>query len=362
LKRDGYDTVFLYGGRGLFDGMASYALNNGWDRFLEHNPPFHDDFTNATVIVASPSSFTTFNACAGKEPGEPSHANNTGGHSIWYKATATSNGVVRLNTVGSDFDTLLAVYTGNAVNSLTLIASNDDITFPTVEQSALSFAAVNGTSYYIAIDGYDGAVGQLVLNINPPLNDAFTNCQSLSGASGHTNGYTIGATKETGEPNHNGDFGGHSIWYCWTAPASGMVSFDTTGSSFDTLLAVYTGSAVNALTRVASDNDSGGSFTSRVVFNVSAGQLYHIAIDGVTGATGNLVLNWIPASRLTIQHLSSTTYALTLNGGQGTYSLQGSSDLAHWTNLTTLILNGSSQQYNDNNAGSFPRRFYRAVR
>jgi phosphoglycerol transferase MdoB-like AlkP superfamily enzyme len=48
LKRDGYNTVFLYGGRGLFDGMASYALNNGWDRFLEHNPPFHDDFPNAT--------------------------------------------------------------------------------------------------------------------------------------------------------------------------------------------------------------------------------------------------------------------------------------------------------------------------
>jgi phosphoglycerol transferase MdoB-like AlkP superfamily enzyme len=51
LKRDGYDTVFLYGGRGLFDGMASYALNNGWDQFLEHNPPFHDDFTNATFTT-----------------------------------------------------------------------------------------------------------------------------------------------------------------------------------------------------------------------------------------------------------------------------------------------------------------------
>jgi phosphoglycerol transferase MdoB-like AlkP superfamily enzyme len=35
LKRDGYDTVFLYGGRGLFDGMRSYTLRNGWDRFIE---------------------------------------------------------------------------------------------------------------------------------------------------------------------------------------------------------------------------------------------------------------------------------------------------------------------------------------
>ena len=35
LKRDGYETLFLYGGRGLFDGMRAYALENGWDRFIE---------------------------------------------------------------------------------------------------------------------------------------------------------------------------------------------------------------------------------------------------------------------------------------------------------------------------------------
>jgi phosphoglycerol transferase MdoB-like AlkP superfamily enzyme len=35
LKRDGYATVFLYGGRGVFDGMRSYAVRNGYDRFIE---------------------------------------------------------------------------------------------------------------------------------------------------------------------------------------------------------------------------------------------------------------------------------------------------------------------------------------
>jgi len=35
LKRDGYNTLFLYGGRGVFDGMRSFALNNGYDRFIE---------------------------------------------------------------------------------------------------------------------------------------------------------------------------------------------------------------------------------------------------------------------------------------------------------------------------------------
>jgi phosphoglycerol transferase MdoB-like AlkP superfamily enzyme len=35
LKRDGYATAFLYGGRGIFDGMRSYAVRNGYDRFIE---------------------------------------------------------------------------------------------------------------------------------------------------------------------------------------------------------------------------------------------------------------------------------------------------------------------------------------
>ena len=35
LKRDGYNTLFLYGGRGLFDGMKSFTTSNGYDRFIE---------------------------------------------------------------------------------------------------------------------------------------------------------------------------------------------------------------------------------------------------------------------------------------------------------------------------------------
>ena len=46
LKRDGYNTLFLYGGRGLFDGMRAYAMNNGWDRFIEQK-----DFANPTFAT-----------------------------------------------------------------------------------------------------------------------------------------------------------------------------------------------------------------------------------------------------------------------------------------------------------------------
>lgn len=45
LKRDGYATIFLYGGRGIFDGMRSYALNNGYERFIERKHFEHPTFT-----------------------------------------------------------------------------------------------------------------------------------------------------------------------------------------------------------------------------------------------------------------------------------------------------------------------------
>jgi arylsulfatase A-like enzyme len=47
LKRDGYSTVFLYGGRGVFDGMRSYAVRNGYDRFIEQKHFEHPTFTTA---------------------------------------------------------------------------------------------------------------------------------------------------------------------------------------------------------------------------------------------------------------------------------------------------------------------------
>lgn len=45
LKRDGYSTLFLYGGRGVFDGMRSFALRNGYDRFIEEKHFEHPTFT-----------------------------------------------------------------------------------------------------------------------------------------------------------------------------------------------------------------------------------------------------------------------------------------------------------------------------
>ena len=69
---------------------------------------------------------------------------------------------------------------------------------------------------------------------------------------------------------------------------------DTLGSGFDTVLAVYTGSAVNNLTQIAANDNAGtGIETSEVSFQFDSGQTYHIVVDGKTASdTGNVILNY----------------------------------------------------------------------
>src|SRR3954469_2646131 len=90
------------------------------------------------------------------------------------------------------------------------------------------------------------AVGNPPARAQPP-NDDFPGT-TISGRSGSVAGTNVGATKQTGEPGIAGNAGGASIWYTWTAPTTGGYSFDTCGSDFDTLLAVYSGDTVDALT------------------------------------------------------------------------------------------------------------------
>ncbi|MBD2502393.1 DUF4347 domain-containing protein [Anabaena azotica] len=124
----------------------------------------------------------------------------------------------------------------------------------------------------------------------PSANDNFANRIILTGNVGSSTGNNVGATSEIGEPTQSGST--NSIWWSWTAPASGNVTFDTIGSNFDTYLFVYRGSAVNNLTLVTSNDDISGSTASRVSFAVTAGTTYHIAVDGFSSNTGNIILNY----------------------------------------------------------------------
>lgn len=101
------------------------------------------------------------------------------------------------------------------------------------------------------------------------------------------------ADKEPDEPDHAGNAGGASLWFEWTAPLDGEVTFTTQRSTIRTLLAVYTGSELSDLAPVASDagTESGPAY-SEVAFHAEGGTTYRVAVDGFDGARGMIALGW----------------------------------------------------------------------
>lgn len=163
----------------------------------------------------------------------------------------------------------------------------------------------------------------------PPSNDAFASAAAPTlGTGGSVTGTTANATRETGEPLHAGITGSGSVWYRFTPTAAGTLTLSTEGSSIDTVLGVYSGTAVSALTTLGSNNDvAAGSTWSKVVVPVSANVTYRVAVAGAS-ATGPVALRWTvsPALLITTSTLSAATvgspYSATLagTGGLGTYS------------------------------------------
>ena len=155
----------------------------------------------------------------------------------------------------------------------------------------------DGASYNVVVANELDAVSSppaaiRIDNQGLDLTDDFINAITFSAANGLGLGGNFLATPEPGEPNHAGKSGGASVWMNWVAPEDGIVTFSTRGSTFDTLLAAYVGQTVDALTEVVSDEDGGNFLNSTLSFNAVAGNVYHIAIDGLAGAQGYIVLNW----------------------------------------------------------------------
>jgi subtilisin family serine protease len=134
---------------------------------------------------------------------------------------------------------------------------------------------------------------QLVINYVPPTtpNDHFANARVLEGPSGLVDASNQFATREHLEPFHGGNQGGRSIWFRWTSPESGVLTLVTTNVTYDTLLGVYTGTRVDQLTTIASNDDAVfGSRFSKVSFGVEADVVYSIAVDGFAGSSGQAEL------------------------------------------------------------------------
>jgi subtilisin family serine protease len=182
----------------------------------------------------------------------------------------------------------------------------------------------------VDVAGNVGSSVSIAVNYMPqdPVNDHFANATPLEGESGVVAGDNIRATKEHNEPNHAGNEGGHSVWWKWEAPSEGAFSLTTINSTFDTLLAVYTGDGLSDLTLVAANDDApNGGTHSAVTVAARSNVTYRIAVDGFGGLSGDI--------RLGYSFTPSAVYHLTTVAGEGGTVTPASGDFP--ANTTIVI-------------------------
>ena len=247
------------------------------------------------IDVFTGSSLTSLTSVAG---GSPATFTTTAG--VTYAIAATGFGpTVELSLALSTLRIVApaegASFTagGNIVLSAAAMASDGPLTqvqffandqvVGTIRRSPyrVSWQNVPAGTYSLTAVGTDG-LGRahisppvtITVQSPPPRNDNFVNRTVIRGSWISLTNSNIGATSEPGEPDIAGTYWGNSIWWTWTAPASGRVTLSTT--SFLTAFGVYTGNAVSNLTAVA------GGYSS-VDFEATAGTTYNIAAVGWTG-------------------------------------------------------------------------------
>ncbi|MBI5766369.1 MAG: S8 family serine peptidase [Verrucomicrobia bacterium] len=246
------------------------------------NRPFNDEFASRSVLSGPGVAVRSNNVGATPETGEPAHAGAPASTTLWWQWTATTTGTATISTIGSDYDTVLAIYTGTALASLTPVAQNDDV--GSLKTASVTFPTVGNTTYLIAVGGKGGAGGLTYVSIgSAPANDDFAGATSLASAeSVLSTGTNLHGSSQAGEPAILGHSPVSSVWYRWTAPRSGRFQLAAFSFVFDTLLAVYTGSEPTGLTLVAAGDDTGvegANSDSLVTFQATGGVTYTFKVD-----------------------------------------------------------------------------------
>ena len=321
----------------------------------------------ALTVSSGTATGTGTTTSATAEAGEPAHLDQTAAASIWWKWTPASGGLAQIDTLGSTFFTRLAVYTGTTLAGLvpvvgSALEADDFSTTGTTYSSVVRFMVQAGVTYSIAIDGYTytdnsgTVVGKGTASLNlmfpaPPTglaNDNFANATDISSTSLATGDVTL-ASVEALEPDPDAlgySFGaGRSLWYRWTAPATGYYSaiVDSTSSltAWSPLVGVYSGTTLAGLTAkdrgemeafYPGDYDDGsataaaGRLRREATFDAVAGQVYRIQVasrainEQYLGEQGQFELSVIAAVRP-----SNDDFASAADLGSGTTAVGHSS-------------------------------------
>jgi FG-GAP-like repeat len=304
-----YTAIFLTIISGLIFFGGAQAVKAGGE------PPANDNLAGAMPLVINQGSVgvTTSNFNSTKETGEPNHAENVGGKSVWFSFTPTATNVFRINTVNNTLDTLLAVYTGNSVDNLQLVGYNDDASSSPGFNGAstVDLMLTAGTTYHIAVDGLynNGGAGQgnfkiAIIELGIPTQNDLSGAYNLGFAHGGSiAGTTFGATREADEPSHYNAtlLCANTVWYKWKPSGNFAVKFELT-DDYNSTFAVYSSSSPSAtyadLQVVSRSYDyfAFGGSRYRINFFAETNKTYYIVVGGnnVNGNNpiGNFQLKW----------------------------------------------------------------------
>ncbi len=214
-----YDVVVDNGNSTATSRVANIEV---WTR------PVNDDFERRISLVATNIAInkTNFyvtetigtNILATAQVGEPQHARQNPHSSIWWTWTSPVPSLATIDLDGSDFDTLLGIYSGTNVAQLKTIDFSDDQSNTKVS-SRVSFLAAKGKTFHFAVDGKNLADGgvRLSLNAQEIISPPIILIQPRSVAA--TNGDAVEFTVEA--------YGSPDIQYQWfffNAPIPGATS------------------------------------------------------------------------------------------------------------------------------------------
>lgn len=134
-----------------FDADVSRRIEQVEDRVLLAGADNFVDRTSLGSVISVTSTGTNVGFTG--EAGEPAQSGAI--TSAWWTWTAPTDGVLVVDTEGSNFDTFLTLATGPAVNALTVIAQDDD--GGSGLNSLITANVTSGTAYHFAVDGFSTA-------------------------------------------------------------------------------------------------------------------------------------------------------------------------------------------------------------
>lgn len=246
----------------------------------------NDDCDDAVAIGDGSVSGTTVSA---HPDGQASCGSSNASPDVWYSYTATCDGVLDIDSCGSNFDTVLSLHDpGCPASSSTQRECNDDCSSGTcgARGSCLSEAVTIGDQRLIRLSGFNGDSGAYTLNTSCSV--ANDDCdESIAVAAGsNTAGSTRSAATDAAAQCDGIAPDSPGVWYTVTGTGSLLTaSLCNAQTSYDSQLSIYC-SGCGGQTCIGASNDACGDGQSEVTWCSSPGTTYHILVHGKSGATG----------------------------------------------------------------------------